>query len=169
MALDRNGIYFTWVAVCYKAEARGLWINASLRERPQVKFHLSEFRIWKEFSSWGNRGSVACQLLWMKTSATYSQPQVDSQHLDGTWTRVPSPMATAILVWYGEQRRGITPLPGSGGEPRTYPVTKLVTWPLGPRELSLYNNLLGTKHHRAIFSYMIWGPISCWFMLINIF
>ena len=35
-----------------------------------VKFHLSEFRIWKEFSPWKNRGSVACWLLRMKTSVT---------------------------------------------------------------------------------------------------
>ena len=40
------------------------------RERSLVKFHLSEFRIWKEFSAWGNHGSVACWLLRMKTSAT---------------------------------------------------------------------------------------------------
>ena len=39
--------------------ARGLWINVAPQERPLVKFHLSEFRIWKEFSPWGYRGSVA--------------------------------------------------------------------------------------------------------------
>ena len=44
--LGRNGIYFTWVAASYRGEARGLWINASPRERSLVKFHLSEFRIW---------------------------------------------------------------------------------------------------------------------------
>ena len=76
--LGRNGVYFTWMAASYRGEARGLWINASSRERSLVKFHLSEFRIWKGFSPWGNRGSVACHLLWMKTSATYPQPQVAS-------------------------------------------------------------------------------------------
>ena len=52
--------------------ARGLWINVAPREWSLVKFHLSEFRIRKEFSHWGNRGSVACWLLRMKTSATPS-------------------------------------------------------------------------------------------------
>ena len=69
--LGRNGIYFTWVAASYRGEARGLSINASPRVRSLVKFHLSEFRIWKVFSPWGNRGSVACHLLRTKTSATY--------------------------------------------------------------------------------------------------
>ena len=41
---------------------------------PLVKFHLSEFRIWKELLPWGNRGNVACWLLRMKTTATYFQP-----------------------------------------------------------------------------------------------
>ena len=50
--------------------ARGLWINVAPQERSLVKFHLSEFPIWKEFSPRGNRGSVACWLLRMKTSAT---------------------------------------------------------------------------------------------------
>ena len=54
--------------------ARGLWINVAPRERSLDKFHLNEFRIWKDFSPWGNRGSVACPLLRMKPSATYSQP-----------------------------------------------------------------------------------------------
>ena len=54
--------------------ARGLWIDVAPQERSLVKFHLSEFRIWKEFSPWGNRSSVACWLLRMKTSATYFQP-----------------------------------------------------------------------------------------------
>ena len=31
----------------------------------------------------------------------------------GTWTRHPSPLSTAMLVWYGEQPCGITPLAGS--------------------------------------------------------
>ena len=78
--LGRNGTYFTRVAALYRGEARGLWINASPRERSLVKFHLSEFRIWKGFSPWGNHGSVACHLLRMKTSATYPQPQVASHH-----------------------------------------------------------------------------------------
>ena len=34
--LGRNGIYFTWVAASYRGEARGLWINASPRERSLV-------------------------------------------------------------------------------------------------------------------------------------
>ena len=51
------------MAVSNRGEARGLWINASAPERSLVKFHLSEFRIWKEFSTWGNSGSVAYQLL----------------------------------------------------------------------------------------------------------
>ena len=80
----------------YRGDARGLWINASPRESSLVKFHLSEFRIWKGFSPWRKRGSVACHLLWMKTSATYPKPQVASQHLDGTWTRRPSPLPTAM-------------------------------------------------------------------------
>ena len=66
---------------------RGLWINVAPRERSIVKFHLSEIRIWKEFSPWGNRGSVACCLLRVKTSATYSQPlnnEVASRYVDGT-------------------------------------------------------------------------------------
>ena len=37
--------------------ARGLWINAAPWEHSLVKFHLSQFRIWKEFSPCGNRGS----------------------------------------------------------------------------------------------------------------
>ena len=126
--MGRNGIYFMWVAASYRGEARGLWINASPRERSLVKYHLGEFRIWKGFLPWGNRGSVACHLLRMKTSATYPQPQVASQHLDGTWTRRPSPLPTAMLVWYGEQPRGITPLAESRrqiqdlvcGKPVTY-------------------------------------------------
>ena len=72
--LGRNDIYFTWVAAPYRGETRGLWINASPWECSLAKFQLSEFRIWKEFSPWGNRDSVACHLLRMKTSATYSQP-----------------------------------------------------------------------------------------------
>ena len=87
------------MAASYRGEARCLWINASPRERSLVKFHLSEFRIRKGFSPWGNRGSVACHQLRMKTSATYPQPQVASQHLDGTSTRRPSPLPTAMLVW----------------------------------------------------------------------
>ena len=126
--LGRNGIYFTWVAASYRGEARGIWIKASPRERSLVKFHLSEFRIWKGFSPWGNHGSVACHLLRMKTSATYPQPQVASQHLDGTWTRRPSPLPTAILVWYGEQPRGITPLAESRGRTQDLPRGKPVTY-----------------------------------------
>ena len=128
--LGRNGIYFTWVAASYRGEARGLWINASPRECSLVKFHLSEFRIWKGFSPWGNRGSVACHLLRMKTSATYPQPQVASQHLDGTWTRRPSPLPTAMLVWYGEQPWGITPcrVPGVNPGPSAWQACDL---PLG--------------------------------------
>ena len=66
--------------------ARVLWINVAPRERSLVKFHLSEFRIWKEFLPWGNRGSVACRLLRVKTSATYSQPlkKMASQYAGGT-------------------------------------------------------------------------------------
>ena len=126
--LGRNGIYFTWAAASYRGEARGLWINASPRERSLVKFHLSKFRIWKGFSTWGNRGSVACHLLRMKTSATYPQPQVAFQHLDGTWTRRPSPLPTAMLLWYGEQPRGITPLAKSRGRTQDLPRGKPVTY-----------------------------------------
>ena len=126
--LGRNGIYFTWVAASYRGEARGLWINASPWERSLVKFHLGEFRIWKGFSPWGNRGSVACHLLGMKTSATYPQPQVASQHLDGTWTRRPSPLPTAMIVWYGKQPRGITPLAESRGRTQDLPRGKPMTY-----------------------------------------
>ena len=45
--------------------ARGLWINVAPQGRSLVKFHLSEFRIWNEFSPWGNRGSVSCS--WILT------------------------------------------------------------------------------------------------------
>ena len=124
----RNGTYFTWVATSYRGEARGLWIYASPRERSLVKFHLSASRIWKGFSPWGNRGSVACHLLRMKTSATYPQPQVASWHLDGTWTRRPSPLSTAILVWYGEQPRGKTPRAESRGRTQDLPHGKPVTY-----------------------------------------
>ena len=126
--LGRNCIYFTWVAASHRGEARGLWINASPRERSLVKFHLSESRIWNGFSPWGNRGSVACHLLRMKTSATYPQPQVASQHLDGAWTRRPSPLPTAMLVWYGEQPRGITPLAESRERTQDLPRGKPVTY-----------------------------------------
>ena len=47
--LGRNGIDLTRVAATYGGEVRGLRINAAPRERSLVKFHLSEFRIWKEF------------------------------------------------------------------------------------------------------------------------
>ena len=107
--------------------------NAFPRERSLVKFHLSEFRIWKAFWPWGNRGSVACQLLRMKTSTTFPQPQVASQHLDGAWTRRLSPLPTAMLVWYGEQPQGITPLAWSWGRTQDLPHGKPVTWPLGHR------------------------------------
>ena len=43
----------------------------------------------------------------------YSFPatwQVDSQHPNRTWTRRSSPLPTAMLVWYGEQPLGVTPL-----------------------------------------------------------
>ena len=126
--LGWNGIYFTWVAGLYRGEARGRWINASPLERSLVKFHLSEFRIWKGFSPWGNHGSVACHLLRMKTSTTYPQPQVASQHLDGAWTRQPSPLPTAMLVWYGEQPLGITPLSESQGRTLDLPCGKPVTY-----------------------------------------
>ena len=126
--LGRNGIYFTWVAASYRGEARGLWINASPRERSLVKFHLSEFRIWKGFSPWGNRGSVACHLFRIKTSASYPQPQVASMHLDGTWTRRPTPLPTAMLVWYGEQPQGISPLAESRGRTQGLPRGKTVTY-----------------------------------------
>ena len=128
MILGRNGIYFTWVSASYKGEARSLWINASPRERSSVKFHLSEFRIWKGFSPWGNRGSVASHLLGMKTFATYPQPQVASQHLYGTSTRRPRPLPTAMLVWYGEQPRGITPFAESRGWTQDLPRGKPVTY-----------------------------------------
>ena len=68
--------------------AKGLWIKEAPRERSLVKFHLSEFRIWKEFSPWGNRGSVACWLLRtkpLKTSLPISNHlQVASQYEDDT-------------------------------------------------------------------------------------
>ena len=137
LILGRNAIYFTWVAASYRGEARGLWINASPRERSLVKFHLSEFRIWKGFSPWGNRGSLACHLLRMKTSATYPQPQVASQHLDGTWTRRPSPLPIAMLVWYGEQPRGITPLAESRG--RTQDLPQACDLPLGHGSCSIHH------------------------------
>ena len=126
--LGRNGIYFTWVSASYRGEARGLLINTSPRERSSDKFHLSEFRIWKGISPWGNRGDVACHLLRMKTSATNPQPQVASQHLDGAWTRHPSPLATAMLVWYGEHPRGITPLAESRGRTHDLPRGKPVAY-----------------------------------------
>ena len=134
--LGRYGIYFTWVAASYRGEARGLWINASPRERSLVRFHLSEFRIWKGFSPWGNRGSVACQLLQMKTSTTHPQAHVASQHLDGMWTRRPSPLPTVMLVWYGEQPQGITPLAGSWGRTQDLPRGQPMTWPLGHESCS---------------------------------
>ena len=112
----------------YRGEARGLCTNASPRKRSLVKFHLTEFRIWKGFSPWRNRGSVARHLFRMKTSATYLQPQVTSQHLDGTWTRRPSPLPTAMLVWYGERPRGITPLAESQGRTQDLPRGKPVTY-----------------------------------------
>ena len=107
---------------------RPQWVMLSPWERSLVKFHLSEFRFWKGFSPWGNRGSVAYHLLQMKTSATYPQPQVASQHLDGTWTRRPSPLPTAMLVWYGEQPRGITPLAESRGRTQDFSRGKPVTY-----------------------------------------
>ena len=127
LILGRNGIYFMWVAASYRGEA-SLWINAYPRQRSLVKFHFSEFRIWKGFSLWGNRGSVACHLLQMKTSATSPQPQVASQHLDGTRTRRPTPLPTAMLVWYGEQPKGITPLAVSRGRTQGLPRGKPVTY-----------------------------------------
>ena len=67
----------------------------------------------------------------MKTSATYPQPQVASQHLDDMWTRRPSPLPTAMLVWYGEQPWGITPLAGHQGQTQDLPCGKPVNWRLG--------------------------------------
>ena len=67
----------------------------------------------------------------MKTSATYPQQQVASQHLDDMWTRRSSPLPTAMLVWYGEQPWGITPLAGHQGQTQDLPCGKPVNWPLG--------------------------------------
>ena len=135
--LGQNGIYFTWVAASYRGEARGLWINASPRERSLVKFHLSEFRIWKGFSPWGNRGSVTCHLLRMKTSATYPQPQVASQHLDGTWTRRPTPLPTAMRVVWWAATGNNTPcrVPGANPGPSAWQACDL---PLGHGSCSMW-------------------------------
>ena len=107
MIWGRNCIYFTWVAASYRGEARVLSINASPRERSLVKFHLSEFQIWKGFSHWGNRGSVACHLLLMKTSATYPQSQGASQHLDWYMNKAPQSLAHchACVVWWAATHR----------------------------------------------------------------
>ena len=51
--------------------------------------------------------------------------------VDDTWTRHRSPLPTAMLVWYGEQPWGITPLAGSQGRTQDLPHGKPVTWPLG--------------------------------------
>ena len=51
--------------------------------------------------------------------------------VDDTWTRHRSPLPTAMLVWYGEQPWGITPLAGSQGRTQDLPRGKPVTWPLG--------------------------------------
>ena len=124
-------VYFTWVAASYRGEARGLWINASPWERSLVKFHLSEFR--RDFRL---EETVA---VWPVTCFGWKPPLLipshNSQHLDGTWTRRPSPLPTAMLVSYGEQPQGITPLQSPGGEPRTFRVASL--WlTTRPRELN---------------------------------
>ena len=57
-------IYRYWtrmVVASYKGEARGLAINVSPQERSLVRFHLSDFRIWKEFPPCRNCGNVASQ------------------------------------------------------------------------------------------------------------
>ena len=108
---------------------RGLWINASPRE-----CSLSEFRIWKGCSPWGNRGSVACYLLRMKTSATHPQPQVASQHLN-TWTwyvnQAPQSLAHchAGVVWWAATGNN-TPcrVPGANPGPSAWQACDL---PLG--------------------------------------
>ena len=66
--------------------ARGLWINVAPQERSLVKFHLSEFRIWKEFSPWGNRGSTCSPLAAPDENPCYlSSSQLTSDlHVDGT-------------------------------------------------------------------------------------
>ena len=64
----------------------------------------------------------------MKTSTTYPQPQVASQYLDGEWTRRPSPLPTAMVVWYGEQPLGITPLSESRGRTQDLPCGKPVAY-----------------------------------------
>ena len=66
--------------------ARGLWINVAPQERSLVKFHLSEFQIWKEFSPWGNRGSTCGPLAAPDENLCYlSSSQLTSDlHVDGT-------------------------------------------------------------------------------------
>ena len=86
MILGPNGIYFTGVAASYRGEARGLWINASSRELSLVKFHLSEFRIWKGFSP-----PVTC-FGWKPPLRIPSHKWPSSQRLDGTSSRRPSPL-----------------------------------------------------------------------------
>ena len=68
----------------------------------------------------------------MKTSATYPQPQVASQHLDGN--KAPQSLAHchASVIWWAAMRN--YPLQSSGSEPRTFRVASL--WlTTRPREL----------------------------------
>ena len=58
-------------------------------------------------------GYVMHSLEWIQCIFLYSW--VAWQHMYGTWTRHPSPLPIVILVWFGEQLRGLTSLAGSWG------------------------------------------------------
>ena len=86
---------FTW----------SLWINAAPRERSLIKFHLSEFRIWKELEEIVALWPVSCfgwkPLLLIPSHFTSGLPL-----RRWYWTGRPSPLPIAMLVWYPQIYRG---------------------------------------------------------------
>ena len=88
--------------------------------------------------------------------------QVASQHLDDTWTRHRSPLLTAMLVWYGEQPWGITPLAGSQGRTQHYDDVKMGAITSQITNLTIvystvYSDPDQRKHQRSASLAFVWG------------
>ena len=86
-----------WSSIIIGLEWHLFHVSGSLIQRRGQRALNKCFQIWKEFSPCGDHGSVACQLLWMKTSATYPQPRhkwppntfpASREMLDRRWANV---------------------------------------------------------------------------------
>ena len=97
----------------------------------------------------------------MKTSATYPQPQVASQHLDGTWTRRPTQSLAhyhASVVWWAPAGNN-TPcrVPGANPGPSAWQACDLPLCVNNIKQFCAYSPLILTSCYEMQFIIQLWS------------